>query len=154
MIVPRSGGDDAFSSFMFDHLTCSCNSAKRCCLSFSESALEHSDSEELELSSDTAGGGTCRVEGAGRRADDGVGTGTVSSGSSGILAKRISNTSCQSNDKKNLISLKLLLIYILIKTMHFHCLNISDTSCTKCGDKEGTSGHFRIFSVYFSCVKN
>lgn len=58
---------------------------------------EKSDSEELELSSsETAvGGRACRVEGAGWRADDGVGTGVGSSGSSGILAKRISNTSCE-----------------------------------------------------------
>lgn len=85
------------SPFIFHPLTCSCNSANRCCLSWSESPPEDSDSEELELSSsETAeGGGACRVEGAGWRADDGVGTGMGSSGSSGILAKRISNTSCR-----------------------------------------------------------
>lgn len=83
------------SPFIFQPLTCSCNSANRCCRSCSESSPEDSDSEELELSSSDipGGGGTCRVEGAGWRTIDGVGTGVGSSGSSGILAKRISNTS-------------------------------------------------------------
>lgn len=85
------------SPFIFHPLTCSCNSANRCCLSCSESPAEDSDSEVLELSSSETAerGGACRLEGAGWRADDGVGTGTGSSGSSGILAKRISNTSCR-----------------------------------------------------------
>lgn len=83
------------SPFIILTLTCSCNSAKRCCRSWSEAPPEDSDSEELELSSSETAedGGTCRVEGAGWWADDGVGTGAGSSGSSGILAKRISNTS-------------------------------------------------------------
>lgn len=87
----------------FNVLTCSCNSANRCCLSCSESPLEDSESEELELSSsETAvGGGACRVEGAKWRADDGVGTGADSSESSGILAKRFSNTSCEMRGRTN-----------------------------------------------------
>lgn len=83
------------SLFIFHPLTCSCNSANLCCLSFSESPLEDAVSEVLALFSEmTAEGRACRAEGAGWRADDGMGTGTGSSGSSGILAKRISNTSC------------------------------------------------------------
>lgn len=44
------------------------------------------------------------MEGAGWRADDGVGTGTGSSGSSGILAKRISNTSCKIEGQQEKLS--------------------------------------------------
>lgn len=78
--------------------TCSLSSASLWALSSSESSVEDSDSDEesLELSEDEAGtmGGWGFTGAAGCSTGAGAGVKT-SSGSSGILANRISNTSCR-----------------------------------------------------------
>ncbi len=76
-------------------LTCSWSSASLWALSSSESSVEDSDSDEesLELSEDEAVPMSgCVLTGTGWSTGAGAGA-SISSGSSGILAKRISNTS-------------------------------------------------------------
>lgn len=72
-------------------LTCSWSSASRWARSSSESSVELSLSEELSLLLSLDEGGTTALVGGGTAGEDTATTG--SSGSSGILAKRISNTS-------------------------------------------------------------
>lgn len=111
-------------------LTCSCSSASLWALSSSKSFVEDSDSEDesLELSEEEAG---CLTEEAGPRMEEagfrmgggwalmmgaedwssaGAGAGAnVSSGSSGILAKRISNTSCwrkRGREREDILSVR------------------------------------------------
>lgn len=74
-----------------DYLTCSWSSASRWARSSSESSVELSLSEELSLLLSLDEGGATTFVGGGTAGEDTVTTG--SSGSSGILAKRISNTS-------------------------------------------------------------
>lgn len=72
-------------------LTCSWSSASRWARSSSESSVELSLSEELSLLLSLDEGGATTLVGGGTAGEDTATTG--SSGSSGILAKRISNTS-------------------------------------------------------------
>lgn len=72
-------------------LTCSWSSASRWARSSSESSVELSLSEELSLLLSLDEGGATTLVGGGTAGEETATTG--SSGSSGILAKRISNTS-------------------------------------------------------------
>lgn len=72
-------------------LTCSWSSASRWARSSSESSVELSLSEELSLLLSLEEGGATTLVGGGTTGEDTATAG--SSGSSGILAKRISNTS-------------------------------------------------------------
>ena len=72
-------------------LTCSWSSASRWARSSSESSVELSLSEELSLLLSLEDGGAATLVGGGTTGEDTATAG--SSGSSGILAKRISNTS-------------------------------------------------------------